>query len=206
MFANTSNDTCREQRNAASGHKLFLRAAEGAMPFSRAEFLACAAASCVALVAGASPAPHLGPEQPPAKGKQDGKVHRWAVVTLGNLSRNRYWGESDAKAVRSAICTCTLIEGAGFRLLVDPSLQNLNEMARALDRRTGLRPTDVSAVFIPHEHADHYAGLDHFPQARWLASPAVAGLLNATQKWPKLVEAVSDKIFDALDIVPTPGH
>lgn len=26
------------------------------------------------------------------------KVTRWDVITIGNLSRNRYWGESDAIA------------------------------------------------------------------------------------------------------------
>ena len=44
------------------------------------------------------------------------------IITIGNLSRNRYWGESDDRAYRPAICTCTLISGDGFRLLVDPSL------------------------------------------------------------------------------------
>jgi glyoxylase-like metal-dependent hydrolase (beta-lactamase superfamily II) len=136
----------------------------------------------------------------------DSKIRRWAIITIGNLSRNRYWGESDAKGVRPAICTCTLIEGAGFRLLVDPSLESAEQMARELDRRAGLKLSDISAVFITHEHADHFAGLARFPQARWLAGPQVASLLNATKKWNKTVEAASGKLFDTIDVVPTPGH
>jgi len=32
------------------------------------------------------------------------KVSRWDVITVGNLSRNRYWGEADNKAVREVLC------------------------------------------------------------------------------------------------------
>ena len=49
-------------------------------------------------------------------------VKRCDVVVIGSPSRNPYWGESDAEPVRTAICTCTLITGDDFRLLVDPSL------------------------------------------------------------------------------------
>jgi glyoxylase-like metal-dependent hydrolase (beta-lactamase superfamily II) len=174
--------------------------------YNRAEFLTQTVGSVLALATGSGLASGAATEPETAKGKPNRGVHRWAVITIGNLSRNRYWGESDAKGVRSAICTCTLVEGAGFRLLVDPSLASADEMARELDRRSGLRPSDITAVFITHEHADHYAGLAHFSQARWFAGPEVAALLNLTKKWAKPIEGVSGKLFDALDIVPTPGH
>ena len=45
-------------------------------------------------------------------------IRRWDIITIGNLSRNRYWGERDDQAYRSAICTCTLVQGDSFRLLV----------------------------------------------------------------------------------------
>jgi glyoxylase-like metal-dependent hydrolase (beta-lactamase superfamily II) len=141
-----------------------------------------------------------------SQGTADSRIRRWAVVTIGNLSRNRYWGESDDKGVRGAICTCTLIESAGFRLLVDPSLENVEQMARELDRRAGLKLSDITTVFITHEHADHFAGLVHFPEAQWLAGPQVASLLNATKKWNKAIEPASGKLFETVDVVPTPGH
>jgi len=134
------------------------------------------------------------------------RVNRWDVITIGNLSRNRYWGESDAQGVRAAICTCTLITGAGFRLLVDPSLADAAEMARELDRRTGTKPRDVTAIFVTHEHGDHVAGLAHFPEARWLASPAVAQVFNRSGKLSRRVEGVTDRLFDAVEVIPTPGH
>jgi hypothetical protein len=72
------------------------------------------------------------------KGNPGSGVIRWDVITIGNLSRNRYWGESDEKPLRSAICTCTVISGKNFHILVDPSLKVKDSMAAELDRRTGL--------------------------------------------------------------------
>lgn len=144
-------------------------------------------------------------EQQPGAEKKTA-VTRWDIVTIGNLSRNRYWGESDAKGVRPAICTCTLIEGKGFRLLIDPSLSGAEEMAKELDRRCGLKLRDIDAVFITHEHGDHWYGLRHFPKARWLAGPDVAAALNKTRKLPNRVEPVSGTLFEVVDVFATPGH
>jgi glyoxylase-like metal-dependent hydrolase (beta-lactamase superfamily II) len=85
-------------------------------------------------------------------------------------------------------------------------LQNADEMARELDRRSGLKPAEISAVFITHEHADHYAGLGHFSQARWFAGPEVTSILNSTRKWEKRIEPATERLFDELDVLPTPGH
>jgi glyoxylase-like metal-dependent hydrolase (beta-lactamase superfamily II) len=133
------------------------------------------------------------------------KIIRWTIITIGNLTRNRYWGESDEKAVRDVICTCTLISGEGFRLLVDPSLAGKTEMAKELDRRTGLKLEDVTAVFVTHEHGDHNAGLEHFPKVSWYAGAAVAGILNA-KSFSRKVEPAPARLFGAVDVIPTPGH
>ena len=134
------------------------------------------------------------------------KVNRWTVITIGNLSRNRYWGEPDDKALRGAICTCTLISGDGFHLLVDPSLAKADEMAKELDRRTGLKLDDVSAVFVTHEHGDHFAGIGHFQKAAWYAAAPVSEILNGMKKWTRRVETASAVLFGAVDVIPTPGH
>jgi glyoxylase-like metal-dependent hydrolase (beta-lactamase superfamily II) len=178
---------------------------------NRAEFLKKAGTTVLgaaAALAAATPAVVAADDAPGRrwKGKPDSKVRRWDVITIGNLSRNRYWGEGDEKGVRPAICTCTLIQGDGFRLLADASLADAAQMARELDRRTGLKPKDVTAVFVTHEHGDHFAGTANFPGARWLASPAVADILNRGGKLAKKVEGVTGRLFDAVDVVPTPGH
>jgi len=176
---------------------------------TRADFLNLAGGTVLGSVAAAA---NCLAGQPAAsqrhlwKGRRDSKVRRWDVVTIGNLSRNRYWGESDAKGVRAAICTCTLIAGDGFRLLVDPSLADATDMARELDRRTGVKPGDITAVFVTHEHGDHFAGLDHFPGVKWLAAPAVAEILNKSGRWSRRIEGVTDRLFDAVEVIPTPGH
>jgi glyoxylase-like metal-dependent hydrolase (beta-lactamase superfamily II) len=141
------------------------------------------------------------------KGRPGSSVVRWDVITIGNLSRNRYWGEPDTKALRPAICTTTLISGKTFKLLVDPSLADAKQMAAELDRRTGLKPADVTAVFVTHEHGDHWAGINHFPGARWIASPGVADILNNNGKLAKKLEGfAAGRLFDGVDVIPTPGH
>lgn len=140
------------------------------------------------------------------KGKRNSKVKRWDIITIGNLSRNRYWGESDAQGLRPAICTCTVIQGNGFRLIVDPSLAKAEQMTAEIDRRTGLKLRDIDTVFVTHEHGDHWFGLAHFSEAKWLAAPEVAAALNKTNKLPKAVAAATGRLFDAVDILATPGH
>ena len=79
-------------------------------------------------------------------------------------------------------------------------------MTRELDRRTGVKPQDITAVFVTHEHGDHVAGMAAFPNARWLASPAVAEILNRSDKLSRRFEGVVDRLFDAVEVIATPGH
>jgi glyoxylase-like metal-dependent hydrolase (beta-lactamase superfamily II) len=150
--------------------------------------------------------PSAADAAPRWKGRAEPNVRRWDVITVRNLSRNQYWGEGNDTAVRPVLCTCTLITGDGFAVLVDPSVRDAAEIARELDRRTGKKPDTVTACFVTHEHGDHWAGLANFPQARWLAAPGVADELNRTARLSNRVEAVEGRLFDAIDIVPTPGH
>lgn len=133
-------------------------------------------------------------------------VQRWDIISIGNISRNRYWGEREDTAYRAAICTSTLITGDGFRLLVDPPYGDAAQMAAELFRRTGLKPDAVTAVFLTHQHGDHLAGLDHFPHAAWFAALEVAEIINASGKLEKPVEPAPDRLFDCVDVIPTPGH
>lgn len=133
-------------------------------------------------------------------------IRRWDIITIGNLSRNRYWGESEDRAYRPPLCTCTLITADGFRLLVDPSIQDGPKMLFELERRVGLKPQQVDLVFITHSHGDHHFGLKHFPDARWVAAPGVADAINASKQYAKQVEPEEGVISDLVEIIPTPGH
>ncbi len=140
------------------------------------------------------------------KGRQNSEITHWDIITIGNLSRNRYWGESDEKALHRVICTCTVISGKDFHLIVDPSLADEAEMRNELQRRTGLTPDRISAVFITHQHGDHIAGLKSFPDARWFAGADVAAALNKSAKFNKQLEPAGNSIFGAIEVIPTPGH
>jgi glyoxylase-like metal-dependent hydrolase (beta-lactamase superfamily II) len=133
-------------------------------------------------------------------------ILRWDIITIGNLSRNRYWGESDEGRLREAWCTCTLITGKGFRLLVDPALKDAGAMAAELDRRTGLRPEAVDAVFVTHDHGDHHWGLEAFASAEWYAAAPVADAINRENSYPKPVEAAGHRLLGAVGVIHTPGH
>lgn len=140
------------------------------------------------------------------KGQQDSKVKHWDVITIGNLSRNRYWGESDERAIHGVICTCSVISGEDFHLIIDPSLADEVAMTTELNRRTGLTPDKIDAVFITHQHGDHVAGLKHFQKARWFAGAEVASSLNKSARYPKQFEPAGASLFGAIDVIPTPGH
>ena len=79
-------------------------------------------------------------------------------------------------------------------------------MRAELDRRTGCKLEEVDAVFITHEHGDHHFGLKHFPNARWLAAPPVAEILNRSGQYTKAIEADAVPLYALIDVIPTPGH
>jgi glyoxylase-like metal-dependent hydrolase (beta-lactamase superfamily II) len=133
-------------------------------------------------------------------------IARWDIITIGNLSRNRYWGESEDRPVRPTLCTSTLIRGDGLCLLVDPSCQEAERMAAELDRRTGLRLSDINAVFLTHHHGDHHFGLAHFPDAQWLAAAGVAAIINQSGEYQKAVEPARHRLLEEIEVIPTPGH
>ncbi len=140
------------------------------------------------------------------KGKESSGIKHWDVITIGNLSRNKYWGESDEKPLRSAICTCTVITGENFNLLVDPSLRDADEIATELDRRTGLSVDEIDTVFLTHQHDDHLFGLKHFTDAKWYAGPEVAAAINKSGKYEKKIEPAGKILLKEIDVIPMFGH
>src|SRR3954470_4878270 len=90
---------------------------------------------------------------------------RFDIISIGTLSRNRLWGESEA--VRTPHATTTLIRSAKRTILVDPGLPAAALGARLFER-TGLRPEQVDTVFLTNFRPAHRAGLTLFPQAKLL--------------------------------------
>jgi hypothetical protein len=69
---------------------------------TRGDFLARAGGAMLATAVGTGiclDGPASAAQSHPWKGRRGSKVIRWDVITIGNLSRNRYWGEGDARGV-----------------------------------------------------------------------------------------------------------
>lgn len=91
------------------------------------------------------------------------------VVSIGTLSRNPFWGET--QAVRAPHATTTLIRDGSTTILVDPSLPG-EVLEPRLSERTGLKPVQVQAVFLTTWRPVHRRGLHLFDHADWLISQA----------------------------------
>ena len=134
-------------------------------------------------------------------------MNRFTILTLGCFSRNRYWGEEDAKSYRRELCTSTLIETPqGARILVDPAVSGA-ALAQVLDERCGLRPEAVDYVYVTHRHGDHYVGMADLPRAVWLAAPGDAGeIRRALPQHAKRIFAAGAEIVPGVQVLPLPGH
>jgi glyoxylase-like metal-dependent hydrolase (beta-lactamase superfamily II) len=94
--------------------------------------------------------------------------HAWTILTIGHLSMNKHWGETERR--RGPLCTSTLVHTPAGLLLVDPSLMP-PEMPKLLMDQAGVAAGEVAHVFVTHFHGDHRFGLDAFPDAAWWMAP-----------------------------------
>src|SRR5688500_17081148 len=85
---------------------------------------------------------------------------RLDVISIGTLSRNRLWNES--QALRTPHATTTLIRTGKRNIIVDPGLPPQALGAR-LYERTGLKPESIDTVFLTIYRPAHRAGLAAFP-------------------------------------------
>ncbi|NBD24710.1 MBL fold metallo-hydrolase [Paenibacillus glycinis] len=148
----------------------------------------------------------------PTDGKGNAGTIRWDVLTIGHLSRNKFWGESSDKAYRSPRCTCTLIRLNERTIIVDPSCPP-EEMIRVLDQRTGLKAEQITDVFLTHFHGDHRYGIEAFPDARrFMARREIdhcRGQLPPDSPEGLLLDRlipVDHSLTPGIQIVHTPGH
>ncbi len=94
---------------------------------------------------------------------------RFDVISIGTLSRNILWNET--QPVRTPHATTTLVrtEGragkGGKNILIDPGLPGAILGARLFER-TGLRPEQIDTVFLTNFRPAHRAGLPLFNRAK----------------------------------------
>lgn len=90
---------------------------------------------------------------------------QYRVISIGTLSRNRFWGETEPRRFPHA--TTTLIRADNETILVDPSLP-AEVLAQRLEERSGLKPDQIQAVFLTTFRPIHRRSLSLFSRATWL--------------------------------------
>jgi N-acyl homoserine lactone hydrolase len=141
-------------------------------------------------------------------GMDDKDPHAWIILTIGHLSMNKHWGETERK--RGPLCTCTLIRTPEGLLIVDPSLQP-PEMPKLLMDQAGVLPEEVRHVFVTHFHGDHRFGLDAFPHAPWWMAPEEIEYWKPKVTGPEAVHLARFRpavpgFLPGIRPVPAPGH
>jgi len=149
---------------------------------------------------------------------------RFDIISIGTLSRNRIWGETEP--MRTPHATTTLIRSGKRSILVDPGLPPQALGAR-LYERTGLKPDQIDTIFLTNFRPSHRAGLDLFPNAKKLigeveqeftrqhlerlieGAPAEDIDRKILVRELSLLESFSpaeDKVAEQLDLFPLPGY
>ena len=145
------------------------------------------------------------------------------IISIGTLSRNRLWNET-AAAVRTPHATTTLLRSGKTTILVDPGLPAVVVGARLFER-SGLKPEQITAVFLTNFRPAHRDGLAAFPNARWLLHEVERDavrhhLLGLRDRGDKDVGRVvdkelaildrtrgpDDKLAEQIDLFPLPGY
>ncbi len=92
-----------------------------------------------------------------------------SVISIGAMACNDMWEEK--QPVRTAHATTTLIVTGDHRILVDPGLPPA-ALEQRLSERTGLKPTEVTDLFLTCWRPAHRRALGLFSDARWWMAEA----------------------------------
>lgn len=132
------------------------------------------------------------------------------VLSIGTLSKNRFWDEK--APVRQEMATCTLVRCDDIKLVVDPGWPP-EVLQAVLYYRAGLTPQDVTHVFVTHIDPAHVVGIALFSKARWMAHQEEIVYAKAEMTEDETMAAIikklrkaPDKIAPGIEIFPTPGH
>ena len=69
----------------------------------------------------------------------------WKQLTLGHLSRNKFWGEDPDTQYHSVVASSTLVRDGDINILVDPTLP-VDEMENRLQRYCGLDRNGIDII------------------------------------------------------------
>jgi glyoxylase-like metal-dependent hydrolase (beta-lactamase superfamily II) len=139
--------------------------------------------------------------------------NQWHLATVGQLSRNKFWGEDENVFYHPVLATSTVIQGESGNILVDPSLEP-DKMGDAVFNCCGLKPEDINYIYSTHIHNDHWMGLEAFPRAKVFMAEGDAVMLKEnmeymdkkTQEIVSRINPVSSELLPGFTLVPLPGH
>lgn len=147
------------------------------------------------------------------------------VISIGTLATHPLWEQS--LPARTGHATCTLVRAGKKLILVDPGLPDQIIVAR-LAERAGLRPKDITHVFLTCFRPDTRRGIGAFEHAEWWVSqneregvgvPLVGELHRAAVEGDETLKAAleldvailrrcqpaPDRIAPGVDLFPLPG-
>lgn len=147
----------------------------------------------------------------------------YRIISIGSLNRHELW--PDDAPPRPSHATTTLVRSGDHIILVDPALPPQIIIPR-LAERAGLKPSDITDVFLTTFRPAHRMGLGAFEHAKWFVSErereAVgAGLVEAfrqeeDQETRAMIEGeialmkkcapAPDKLAEHVDLFPLPGY
>lgn len=142
---------------------------------------------------------------------------RWRQLTLGHLSRNKFWGEDPDAQYHSVVASTVLLQDGQTNILVDPTLP-VDEMERRLRRLCGLGREDIHVVFATHFHTDHRVDAECYPNARLYMSEESVREAAALKRQGGAAaraflggavfafEAAPRQLSPGVRLVPLPGH
>lgn len=149
----------------------------------------------------------------------------YRIISIGALDAHPLRGERHA--ARTGHATTVLVRSGQTAILVDPGLP-APALAARLEERSGLRPADITHVFMTSFRPDVRRGLEAFDNASWLISEAEresvgvaligefkraaetgeADLASALEKDIALLrrcEPAPDRLAPRVDLFPLPG-
>ena len=128
------------------------------------------------------------------------------VLIEGVLPFDKYTRESNDKVV----CTTTLVQSGGTRILVDPGMYDDVLIAALADR--DLSADDIDVAFITHFHGDHYESLRVLPKAEWLIASRELNAWSGGRVRGDALEIFDrlhpapERLADGVKLFATPGH
>lgn len=148
-----------------------------------------------------------------------GNIHEveWRQLTLGHLSRNKFWGEDPDTQYHSVVASSTLVRDGDINILVDPTLP-VEEMESRLKRYCGIDRKDIDIIFATHFHTDHRLDAEKYPNAKlYMSAESVREVACLREEGGPLAQAfLNAAVFDfeaaprflspGVIVQPLPGH